>query len=66
MERIHVIPVGGIEPLHAAHEECWCKPLLTDEAKIAIHHAKDLRELKERQDITTPELRWVQIKQLRV
>ena len=48
-KRIHIIPVGGDEPVHTAHETCKCQPLL-DEEGLMIHHAEDLREARERHD----------------
>lgn len=58
-QRLHVIPVGHPEPLHAAESDCWCHPLLKDEGKIAIHHAKDCREKWERQGIIDKDKPWI-------
>jgi hypothetical protein len=54
----HVIPVGGEEPRHAASMRCWCQPLL-DEPGLVVHHAKDLREARERHGRARPEECWV-------
>lgn len=57
-KKLHVIPLGGTEPVHHASIGCWCKPLITDVGTLAIHHAKDGREKMERQSITTPNSAW--------
>lgn len=54
---IHVIPVGGTEPLHVASVSCWCHPL-PDEGAI-LHNASDCREARERQGSHRPGLDWV-------
>lgn len=58
--RIHIIPTGSAEPLHHAHSQCWCFPLLDHEAgsDLLIHNAKDNRERFERQGITLPNRNW--------
>ena len=57
--RIHVIPVGGEEPLHCAGD-CWCHPLEHEDG-IVTHHAQDCREKYERQNIIDKNKFWVQI-----
>lgn len=48
-ELIHVIPVGGEEPLHRADLDCWCFPSSSPyEASVMRHNAKDCREAQER------------------
>lgn len=58
--RIHAIPVGANEPLHHAHIECWCHPLLEPEpnGEIVMHNAKDCRERFERQGLEHPDRAW--------
>ena len=61
---VHVIPVGGVEPLHKASAECWCHPLVEkhEKGKVIIHHAKDLREKLERNGFDTPAgTAWVNV-----
>ena len=64
-ERIHVIPVGRAEPLHHAHECCWCFPLSEEGGRMLIHNAKDTREKWERNGLINVErdARWVLIYQ---
>jgi hypothetical protein len=60
---LHNIPVGGIEPIHRADVSCWCHPLLI-ETQIMVHHAKDLREVKERKGTEADHQLWVIIEQI--
>lgn len=46
MKYIHVVPVGGREPVHLCAPSCWCQPW--NDGELLIHHAKDLREARER------------------
>lgn len=62
-ERTHVIPVGGQEPLHHAHEACWCHPLAEEGGKMLVHNAHDCREKWERNGVAGPGLSWVLIYQ---
>lgn len=55
--RLHTIPVGGTEPIHATSRRCWCHPLLGEDG-ITVHNAKDVRERYERQGITNPKHHW--------
>ncbi len=55
---VHVIPVGGQEPLHTATRDCWCHPVITENGLMALHNAKDLREKWERQGIHNSESPW--------
>jgi hypothetical protein len=57
-KKLHVIPLGGMEPVHHASLGCWCQPLLADAGTMAIHHAKDGREKMERQNIMAPHSGW--------
>jgi hypothetical protein len=70
---LHVIPVrdteGGERIEHAASSRCRCHPLKSEiEGKedsihlLFTHHAFDLREKWERQDIETPG--WVTVEEL--
>jgi hypothetical protein len=61
MKQIHVIPIGGEEPMHLCHASCFCVPL-EDADKLMIHHAKDLRESRERSGINRPDEQWVLVK----
>lgn len=65
-ERIHIIPVGGIEPLHTATKDCFCFPVISNEGmgQLAVHNAKDLRERDERNGKADPSKVWVQILEL--
>ena len=67
MTHLHIIPVGGIEPIHVAHPSCWCHPTQDAEAPANhIHHAKDCREKWERQGLATePGAAWVTIGEVR-
>lgn len=58
IQTIHVIPVGGTEPLHAASGDCWCSPL-QKASDLYIHHAKDNRERWERKGIIDQDAPWV-------
>lgn len=55
---LHVMPVGGAEPEHRAHPECWCQPLLGLDG-MYIHHARDLREARERHGRNRPDEQWI-------
>ncbi len=64
-QRIHVVPVGGAEPTHTCHSTCFCSPLIMDDGKMAVHHAQDLREARERQGIIDTTIkRWVLMNEL--
>lgn len=56
---VHVVPVGGNEPLHVISDLCWCHPLCEVDPNIITHNAKDTRERFERQGIKNPKLPWV-------
>lgn len=63
---IHVIPVGGEEPIHSCNKDCWCYPLYSDEGEdgiVATHNAKDLREVRERRGDLNPETQWVLVRE---
>ncbi len=60
---IHIIPVGLAEPMHHAHHQCWCSPLLKSDENQCIHHAKDGREKYERQGHVMPGDSWVLVKE---
>ncbi len=63
-ERIHLIPVGGDEPLHTCSvEHCFCHPLLDDEG-VVTHNALDLREARERHGRNRPGENWVLVKEI--
>lgn len=67
-ERIHVIPIGGIEPIHTAGESCWCAPLVQafgvkGNGEILVHNAKDCREKYERQGIINQDKPRVLVRQ---
>ncbi len=55
--KVHVIPVGGDEPVHHCYIPCFCSPLETKDGLI-VHHAQDLREKDERQGRTHPDKKW--------
>lgn len=55
----NIIPVGGEEPIHVCGVGCWCDPF--DDGKTVIHHAKDKRDLRERNGTNRPEETWVTI-----
>lgn len=57
-ERIHVLPLGGTEPLHFADSDCWCFPLAQVGSRLVIHNAKDTREKLERQGISDRARPW--------
>ena len=65
MTRPHVIPVGGDEPVHWCSSGCWCQPLVDvregpfQMETNVIHHAKDLREARERRGNNHPNEVWV-------
>lgn len=61
---LHTIPAGGAEPIHAASLRCWCQPLL-EEPGVCIHHAKDLREARERHGNGRAGEVWIIVEQLR-
>jgi len=61
--RIHVIPVGGIEPIHAASENCECQPYC-EEGGTTVHHAFDAREVRERHNHQRPDEKWVLVMEL--
>lgn len=53
IRRIHVVPSNdtdefGMDFLHTATADCPCKPLAEESTGLFIHHAQDLREVKER------------------
>lgn len=53
VRRIHVIPVDdkdefGMDFLHTATRDCPCKPLCEEPIGLFVHHAQDLREVRER------------------
>lgn len=56
---IHVIPVGGREPVHVASANCWCFPTWSD--GVTIHNAKDCREKWERINAPHPGQFWVNV-----
>ena len=62
MTIIHTIPVGGTEPIHRADISCWCHPLL-DEPHLMVHHAKDCREARERNQCSRKDEPWVLVEQ---
>jgi hypothetical protein len=55
--KIHVVPVGGEEPVHHCYFPCWCSPLETAD-HLVIHHAEDLREVQERHGTADPKKKW--------
>ena len=59
---LHIIPIGGKEPDHAATPMCWCHPLY-DKTARAVHNARDCREAYERVngDTRTPEEIWMRV-----
>lgn len=66
MNTIHVIPVGGTEPIHEATSRCWCQPVAWEETPggvVVAHNAKDTRERFERNGETLhmATLPWVLI-----
>jgi hypothetical protein len=63
MKIVHIIPVGGDEPVHDCNAGCWCHPLLTD-PEISVHHAKDLREVRERQNTARPQEKWIRVNEI--
>ena len=63
MKIIHVIPVGGEEPMHTCHAACFCYPL-EDQDGLMVHHAKDLRESRERHGRNRPDENWVLVEQV--
>lgn len=63
MNRIHVIPVGGSEPIHAAHETCRCQPLVGVNGVIT-HHAQDLREARERHGSNRAGEMWALVEEI--
>lgn len=52
-KRLHIIPAGGSEPIHHAHEGCWCCPLAEEDGRMLTHNAKDGRERWERNNKLT-------------
>lgn len=56
---IHVIPVGGAEPIHRGDESCFCQPLKDELHGLMIHHAQDLREVRERHGWARPNEKWL-------
>jgi hypothetical protein len=68
--RFHTIPVGDESPyydgIHFASLKCWCSPLQDPEdPQLVIHHAHDMREVRERQGIIDSE-GWITIGQILV
>lgn len=63
----HIIPVGGAEEIHSASAGCWCQPLVEKEGDglLVTHHAKDLREVRERNGTNRPNETWVNVMELR-
>jgi hypothetical protein len=61
----HTIPVGGTEPIHAAHGSCWCFPMMNLADLMCVHNARDKREQFERQPgfVPDPEKSWVLVHQ---
>ena len=53
--KIHIIPVGGDEPVQSS--ACWCHPL-EGGSSMSIHHAKDAREAAERQGFIAQDRPW--------
>lgn len=46
---LHVVPVGGKEPLHEGTRACWCYPTEDPgDRSCVVHNAKDLRDAHER------------------
>jgi hypothetical protein len=68
--RLHVIPVGdtvsGKRVEHAASGRCRCNPLPEDinGHTMYIHHAFDLREKWERQDVWHEYGPWTSVEEL--
>lgn len=60
---MHVIPVGGQEPSHCCHSNCWCWPFINEHG-IKVHNAKDLREARERHGKQRPDELWVLVKEM--
>jgi hypothetical protein len=57
---IHCIPIGDFY-LHEGKETCWCHPIRDqNDPMTVIHNAKDCREAKERNGISTGK-GWVNI-----
>jgi hypothetical protein len=52
LARMHVIPVGGAEPVHVASPNCWCYPAVKTlenpapayHPDMIVHNADDKRE----------------------
>jgi hypothetical protein len=63
MKRIHVIPFGGEEPMHTCHASCFCKPI-ENQDKVMVHHAKDLREARERHGRNSPDEQWLLVEEV--
>lgn len=57
--KVHVIPIGGGEDTHHTYIPCWCSPLETDQGRLFIHHASDLREVQEWQGRTDADKKWI-------
>lgn len=59
---VHVVPIGGSEPVHEVHQTCWCFPV--NDHGVMIHNASDCRESKERNGIPTlPDSVWATVYQ---
>lgn len=65
MNHLHIIPVGGAEPIHVAHSSCWCHPTQDAEAPANhIHHSKEGREHREARNLPTePGSAWVTVEE---
>ncbi len=57
---LHVIPVGGKEPVHECNFNCWCFPIF--ENGVIVHNAKDVREAQERQGKVSKDKKWAVVK----
>lgn len=56
---LHIIPIGGKEPIHHANSRCWCNPFEGD--SVTTHRANDGRERLERQGIIQEGNAWATV-----
>ena len=64
---IHVIPVGGGEPLHYGSFQCFCGPQRDpEEPKVVVHRVRGHdRTWREARGSAYPVDQWVQIGELK-
>lgn len=66
----HVIPVGGVEPIHVSTGlRCWCSPMpeSVPDGKlplVVIHNAHDLRDARERNGVISTGGHWVIVQEI--